>query len=72
MKKLVLISVLFLGVATIFSCKKSTTGCVENISQDCFWTTDVAPVCGCNGKTYGNASKARCAGIKEYTEGACP
>lgn len=30
-----------------------------------------APVCGCNGETYENDCRAECAGIEEYTEGAC-
>ena len=29
------------------------------------------PVCGCDGKTYGNACEAGRAGIKMYTPGAC-
>jgi len=29
------------------------------------------PVCGCDGKTYGNACSARGAGVPESTAGAC-
>ena len=29
------------------------------------------PVCGCDGKTYGNACTARAAGVPETTPGAC-
>lgn len=29
------------------------------------------PVCGCDGKTYGNACSARAAGVQESKPGAC-
>jgi len=29
------------------------------------------PVCGSNGKTYGNACEAGCDGITNYTKGTC-
>ena len=29
------------------------------------------PVCGCDGKTYGNACGARGAGVPKHTPGAC-
>lgn len=34
-------------------------------------TLQYDPVCGCNNKTYSNACAAECAGIKQYTKGAC-
>lgn len=29
------------------------------------------PVCSTDGKTYGNACEAKCAGVKKYKPGAC-
>jgi hypothetical protein len=30
------------------------------------------PVCGCDGKTYGNPCAAENSGVRTFTKGACP
>jgi hypothetical protein len=71
MKKtiLTLIVVATVLLLTFSQCKKDS--CVENPKKDCLINFVNSPVCGCNGKTYGNASRAHCAGIEVVKEGRC-
>ncbi|HMT96516.1 MAG TPA: Kazal-type serine protease inhibitor family protein [Ferruginibacter sp.] len=70
MKFKTIIAVLFL-----FSCKGTklpAEDCMGPKIKDCACTMQYDPVCGCDGKTYGNACVANCEGVKSFTKGPCP
>lgn len=66
--KILLIFIVFLAFGAT-GCKKYA--CHEKSGGNCICTQEYDPVCGCNGKTYGNACGANCKGITDYTPGEC-
>ncbi len=52
--------------------KVQAQDCVEKPKTDVVCTADYNPVCGCNGKTYGNACTAAAMGIRVVSTGECP
>ena len=50
---------------------KTSSDCKGPAKPDCMCTMQYDPVCGCDGKVYGNACTAACEGVKSWTKGEC-
>jgi len=64
---------LFLMGFVLAGCSKNSV-CIDEsrINKEAMCIQVYDPVCGCDGKTYGNSCEANNAGVINYISGECP